>query len=101
MSKERVKVVRLYLEKDDKLHDLKHEFELDALCDTVPCVGDLLVDPTVLRGDDRTDPDSRWILEVVGRYFLPGAHGPLLSYVALVVSPRPGTEREAEITSIS
>ena len=82
------------------IFDAGNEFNLKELADTVPAVGDLIVDPGVLQGRDRRDPSNRTILEVVARYFLPGAHQNDV-YVAVVVKERVALERESVIACLS
>ena len=85
---------------DGSLEDLKMEFSSDELGNTVPSVGDLIVDPGVPSGMDRRDPGNRCVYEVSARYFLPGAHGDL-TYVALVVDVRKAHEAERAVACVS
>ena len=83
------------------LDDMKTEFTSEEFGNTVPAVGDLIVEPGVLSGKSRQDPANRVIYEVTARYFLPGAHGDDLTYVALVVSVRQAHEAERSIACVS
>ena len=100
---ERRCVVRLhsYDEDQGRIEDMKLEFETEELAGEVPVVGDRIVDPGVPGGLDRNQPANRRIFEVIDRYFLPGAHGHDMSYVALVVKSVPGTDREYAIVCVS
>ena len=96
-----VKAIRIHMiDEAGMIFDSGHEFDLKELADTVPAVGDTIVDPGVPQGKDRRDPTNRTILEVVARYFLPGAHQNDV-YVAVVVKDRPAVEKEAVIACLS
>lgn len=95
------KVIRLHEEVDGDLKDMKIEFELHELADTVPAIGDFIVEPGVIVGKERNVPANRTIYEVISRYFMPGAHGDDFCYVAVVVKKRCATEQEFSIACVS
>ena len=101
MNEKSTRLIRLYVEEDGQLIDMKHEFELPDLAGTVPAVGDFIVDPGVVQGQDRNNPANRTIYEVISRYFLPHAHGDGLAYVAVVVNSRKATWSEVDIACLS
>ena len=92
-----INIIRIYEEDDGVFKDTANEFDLCELADTVPEVGDFIIEPGVVVGKDRDDPANRDIYEVVSRYFMPNAHGDNRSYVAVVVKSRCATEKEAPI----
>lgn len=95
--------IRLHIENENtgRYEDIGWEYDFFHLANTVPVIGDLIVDPGVVKGLDRNNPANRTIYEVVARYFLPHAHGDDLSYAAIIVKPRPATDKEASITWVS
>ena len=101
MKMDLIRVVRLHTIQDGKYVDLEHEFELEELCETIPNVGDFIVEPGVESSKDRADPKNRIVYKVLERYFVPNAHGPTISYVALIVEPRQGTERDEAISTVA
>ena len=98
-EKQVTKTIRLY-EDDEYLADTENEFDLCELADTVPAVGDFIIEPGVTVGDDRKIPANRDIYEVISRYFMPNAHGDEHSYFAVVVKRRCATEEEIPIISV-
>ena len=97
-----VKVVRLYGKDDEgRLYDMKDEYDLSELCNTVPEVGDQIVSPWVDASQDRRDFRNRQVYEITARYFLPRGHGDDVCYVALLVNKRPGQELEADLVTVS
>ena len=91
-------VVRIYEERDGELSDLVHEHNLSEFCNTLPSVGDMIVNPMVSGGLDRSDFNNREVFEVVSRYFLPSM---LVNayYAILVVKIRVAKEIEQDIVS--
>lgn len=61
-----------------------------------PNIGDLIVDPGVPQGRDRTQPANRSVYEVKKRYFLP-SDGKNPAFINLIVSERKGRKPEANI----
>lgn len=65
--------IRVYVDEDGKLVDQKYDIDIDGeLGGMVPNVGDMIVYPGVLMGEDRHDPENRTVYEVTQRYFLLG-----------------------------
>lgn len=93
--------VRIYLrQQDGTLTDLQEEYDGASFANTVPAVGDRIVDPGVARGLNRHLPENRDVYEVVSRYFMPDAHDDL-TYVAIVVNSRKGRHEERNLVTVS
>jgi hypothetical protein len=63
------------------------EFAPEHFAGQVPVIGDTIVDPAVLQGQDRNMPQNRQIWTVVGRVFNARDNE---DYVALIVDSRDG-----------
>ncbi len=70
-----------------KVFDGGVEFGLEQFAGQVPMVGDTILDPGVLQGQDRHMPQNRAIWTVVGRVFNPRDRE---DTVALIVESRDG-----------
>ena len=70
-----------------KVFDSGVEFGLEQFAGQVPMVGDTILDPGVLQGQDRHMPQNRSIWTVVGRVFNPRDRE---DTVALIVESRDG-----------
>lgn len=94
--------VRLYeVDNAGNYTDTHLEFDLSDFCNTVPSIGDLIVEPGVLSGLNLHKYQNRTVYEVVHRYFLPEVHDDDLTYVVLVVKDRLGQQYETNIVTIS
>ena len=71
-----------------KIFDSGTEFGLEDFAGQVPNIGDMIVDPAVLVGNDRRLPQNRQVWTVVGRVFNSRDNA---DYVALIVETRDGT----------
>ncbi|MBA4765306.1 MAG: hypothetical protein H2048_07480 [Erythrobacter sp.] len=78
----------LHRAEDGKVSDGSLDFDLNDFGDQVPAVGDQIVNPGVLIGKDRTDPQNREIWTVVGRVFNSRDNK---DYIGLIVKTRQGT----------
>ncbi len=67
------------------------EFGLEQFAGQVPMIGDTILDPGVLQGQDRNDPQNRSIWTVVGRVFNPRDSE---DTVALIVESRDGNRAD-------
>lgn len=76
-----------FREPDGSIHDGQVEFPLETFAGQVPAIGDTIVDPGVLQGLDRHEPQNRRVWTVVGRVFNPRDRE---DAVALVVEARDG-----------
>lgn len=100
--------VRLYgREPEGNLYDLRDEYDLEDFANTLPMVGDCIVDPGVAGALDRRVAANRRVLQVVARYFQPLAHRDVMNpkdddfcYVALVVDIRRGTQEEQDLVTV-
>ena len=70
-----------------KVSDGQVEFGPEHFAGQVPMIGDMIVDPGVLQGLDRHDPQNRTVWTVVGRVFNPRDRE---EAVALIVESRDG-----------
>lgn len=70
-----------------KVFDGGIEYGPEHFAGQVPAIGDMIVDPGVLQGLDRDDPQNRQIWKVVGRVFNPRDRE---DAVALIVESRDG-----------
>lgn len=70
-----------------KVSDGGVEFGLEQFAGQVPTIGDTILDPGVLQGQDRHMPQNRSIWTVVGRVFNPRDRE---DTVALIVESRDG-----------
>lgn len=78
--------VRIYYTSDDgEWQDGQIDYPLSSFAGVLPAVGDLILEPGVLHGKDRHDPDNREMLEVKKRVF--GARD-FPNIVALLVEKR-------------
>jgi|APFEC2959095171_1045051.scaffolds.fasta_scaffold00053_63 hypothetical protein len=78
----------LYREPDGTVADGQLDFDLEDFAGQVPMIGDMIVDPGVLKGQDRHLPQNRQIWTVVGRVFNARDNS---DYVSLIVESRDGT----------
>jgi hypothetical protein len=90
-------VIALFIEQRDGYYEKFDDYDLEALGGEVPAVGDLIVDPGVLQGRDRSDPGSRSVHEVAARYFLPRTTDSDYVFIALLVKERQGRREEINI----
>jgi hypothetical protein len=70
-----------------RIFDGEVEFDLAQFAGQVPAIGDTILDPGVLQGQDRHMPQNRSIWTVVGRVFNPRDRE---DTVALIVESRDG-----------
>lgn len=70
-----------------KIFDGGVEFDLTQFAGQMPAIGDMILDPGVIQGQDRRDPQNRSIWTVVGRVFNPRDRE---DTVALIVESRDG-----------
>lgn len=96
-------LVRFYERANDgALSDLREEYSLHELGNTIPVPGDYIVSSGVVAGKVRSDPANRTIYEVEARYFLPTTideNKDEYIYVVLAVQPRPGRDTEIDVLS--
>ncbi|KKX29339.1 hypothetical protein [Rhizobium sp. LC145] len=84
--------VRIYFRgPDGKVEDGRQDYGLEDFAGFLPSIGDTILNPGVLQGLDRSEPQSRDIWKVVDRIFNPRD---LVNYVVLVVEERRGTEAD-------
>jgi hypothetical protein len=84
--------IRIHFRRQNgKVEDNQEEFALSYFHGILPSPGDRILDPGVLQGLDRRDPENRNIWTVVGRVFNPRD---LRDYVALIVEERKLTLEE-------
>lgn len=76
---------------DNSITDLSIEFPCSNFAGQIPAIGDMILDPGVVSGKDRSMPENRAIWTVVGRIFNPRDNE---DYVCLVVSSRAGTAKD-------
>lgn len=77
----------LYRDPAGRISDGELDFPLESFAGHVPMIGDTVVNPGVLEGQDRNLPQNRQIWTVVGRVFNPRDNE---DYVALIVEARDG-----------
>jgi hypothetical protein len=81
--------IRIYFRKPDgRIEDGSQDFALEDFAGVLPAIGDTILDPGVVQGLDRHQPENRDVWKVVDRVFNPRG---LSKYVALVVEERRGT----------
>jgi hypothetical protein len=73
---------------DGTISDGSHDFDPEHFGGLVPTIGDTILNPGVLQGEDRRLPQNREVWTVVGRVFNPRDNE---DYVALIVESRDGT----------
>lgn len=83
-----------YVESDGTIRDAQMDYGIESFAGVLPSIGDEILDPGVLQGKDRRDPENRTIWKVVRRIFNPRD---LDSYVALVVEERVPTHKETDL----
>ncbi|MBH5372959.1 hypothetical protein HZZ16_33645 [Bradyrhizobium sp. CNPSo 4016] len=89
--------VRLhYLKPDGTIEDAVEDYGLESFGGFLPAAGDLILDPGVRRGADRSDPKNRTMWTVVSRVFNPRDNE---SYVVLIVEPHTPTAQQASLVS--
>jgi len=89
-------VIYLFTEQNGVFERLDgQEYELSELGGQLPDVGDLIVDPGVLEGQDRRNPENRSVYEVKARYFQPRVSGNV--FITMLVEERRGRRGEEEI----
>jgi hypothetical protein len=81
----------LYREPDGKIVDGQHDFGPENFAGQVPTIGDEIVNPGVIQGQDRRLPQNRQIWTVVGRVFNSKDNE---DYVSLIVAARDGTSAD-------
>lgn len=81
----------LYREPDGSVVDGQVEFGTETFAGQVPAIGDMIVDPGVLQGQSRYEPQNRRILTVVGRVFNPRDREDV---VGLIVEARDGNSAD-------
>lgn len=74
--------------------DGEQDYSLEDFAGFLPDVGDMILEPGVLDGLDRNDPNNRKLLTVVQRVFNPRD---MSDYVVLVVESRAPAERERAV----
>lgn len=77
----------LHRDPNGKIFDGGVDFAPEHFAGQVPMIGDTIVDPGVLQGQDRHLPQNRQIWTVVGRVFNSRDNE---DYVALIVETRDG-----------
>lgn len=82
------KVRILHRDPAGKIVDGEVDFDLDQFAGQMPTIGDTIVDPGVLQGQDRRLPQNRQVWTVVGRVFNARDNE---DYVALIVEARDGS----------
>lgn len=78
----------LHRDPEGKIFDGGVDFGPEQFAGQVPAIGDTILDPGVLVGQDRRLPQNRQIWTVVGRVFNPRDNE---DYVSLIVESRDGT----------
>ena len=84
--------IRIYFrDQAGMVEDGSQDYSLTDFAGFLPAIGDTIVDPGVLQGLDRTEPQNRDVWKVVDRIFNPRD---MADYVVLVVEERKGTEAD-------
>ena len=85
--------------RDDKgdLIDSKPDYKTSEFGGVFPSIGDMILEPGVREGLDRTVHANRHFLTVVGRVFYPSERG---RCVALIVEERTPTKKEQALLPI-
>jgi hypothetical protein len=87
-EQQRVTSIRiLHRDPAGKIFDGGVEYGPEQFAGQVPAIGDTILDPGVIAGQDRNDPQNRSIWTVVGRVFNPRDRE---DAVALIVESRDG-----------
>lgn len=87
-ERQRVTSIRiLHRDPTGKVFDGGVEYGVEQFAGQVPAIGDTILDPGVIAGQDRNDPQNRSIWTVVGRVFNPRDRQ---DTVALIVESRDG-----------
>ncbi len=90
--------VRIYKQtQEGDWEDWQQDYGLEDFAGFLPAVGDLILEPGVLQGLNRYDPQNRKLLTVVQRVFNPRD---LPNYVALVVEEHVPSGRERTMVSL-
>jgi hypothetical protein len=90
-------LIALFFKGRDGTYEKVDDYDLEDLGGTVPMIGDLIVDPGVVQGRDRTDPANRDVHEVTARYFYPRTTDSASVLVGLLVTTRQGREEEINL----
>ncbi|MGQ0590407.1 MAG: hypothetical protein ACT4N8_12910 [Sphingosinicella sp.] len=77
----------LHRDPNGAIFDGGEDFAPEHFAGQVPMIGDMIVNPGVLQGQDRQLPQNRQIWKVVGRVFNPRDNE---DYVSLIVESRDG-----------
>ena len=88
--------VRLYKQTGDTWEDWQQDYGMEDFAGFLPDVGDMILEPGVLQGLDRHDPNNRKMLTVTQRIFNPRD---LKNYVVLVVEEHTPTDRERMVVT--
>lgn len=88
--------VRLYKQTADGWDDWQQDYGLEDFAGFLPNVGDMILEPGVLQGLDRHDPNNRKMLTVKQRIFNPRD---LKNYVVLVVEEHTPADRERMVVT--
>lgn len=87
--------IRIYFRgPDGQIEDGQQDFDLSSFAGFLPAVGDVILDPGVLRGLERHLPANRNIWTVVQRVFNPKDND---DYVALVVEAHVASAAEIDL----
>lgn len=79
--------IRIYLRSDTgDIEDMEQDFTVEDFGGVLPAAGDLILDPGVFAGQDRSDPENRRMWSVLRRVFNPRDNGG--AYIVLVVQER-------------
>lgn len=84
----------LHRDPNGKVFDGGVDFDRAQFAGQVPLIGDTILDPGVLQGQDRHLPQNRQIWTVVGRVFNPRDNE---EYVSLIVESRDGNVADEAI----
>jgi hypothetical protein len=87
--------IRIYFrDENGSIEDGERDCGIGEFGGVLPSTGDLILNPGVLSGLDRGNPEHREIWVVVGRFFNPRDNQ---DYVALIVEVRQPTFTEYEL----
>ncbi|MGR0185500.1 hypothetical protein [Azospirillum aestuarii] len=95
MTKQKL-LIGVFFDEGDRYEYARQSYEIEDI-GIVPAVGDMIVDPGVMQGLDRGEPDNRTVYEVKSRYFLPAGADGSPPKISLVVKKRKGQDKEIDV----
>lgn len=89
--------VVIYHETERGLEYNREGYDLPELANTIPVIGDFIVDPGIPVGAERAVASNHTVYEVTKRYFKPQTSDKYGARVVLVVRSRAGIEAETDL----